>query len=309
MIIEAKQPGVLPMLNSIAVTTDFSPFSRKPFGAAAELARRFGARLYLVHFVREPETSACTVGTVPRDTRTRQAVARRRLLELSASEAAFEGLEVCSQAIRGEPARALSEFQKREGIDLVVVASHGHTGADYYPLKSFAARLLRTVSCPLLVFRHPEITSAEPWPFLCPRRILVPYDFSRAAPSGLAVALEWAREFGALLRLIFVVEVGECEHWNGNGRFRKFFEEIRSEAQNELDRTVTRDCAGVRTEAVVRIAHPAREILKEAADFHADLVVMVSRGRSALDRLNSGSVGERTVLGGHCPILLVKHRG
>ena len=49
------------------------------------------------------------------------------------------------------------------------------------------------------------------------------------------------------------------------------------------------------------------EILKEAGDYCADLVIIASRGRSALERLNLGSVGERTIHWAHCPVLLVKH--
>ncbi len=37
------------------------------------------------------------------------------------------------------------------------------------------------------------------------------------------------------------------------------------------------------------MGHPALEILKEAGDDCAVLVIMASRGRSALERLNLGS--------------------
>ncbi len=67
------------MFHSIAVTTDFSQFSRKPFGAAAELARRFNAQLHLVHVVREPElfTPWQVLATEPEGVRNRQVAAQR----------------------------------------------------------------------------------------------------------------------------------------------------------------------------------------------------------------------------------------
>ena len=297
------------MLHSIAVTTDFSLFSRKPFGAAAELARRFNAQLHLVHVVREPEifTPWQVPTAAPEGVRVQQVAAQKRLEDLSASEPAFDKLKVRPQAILGEPARALCRFQEHEGIDLVVIASHGHTGADHFPLGSFAAKVLQLVSCPVLVFRHPEISGAEPWLTFNPDRILVPYDFSRASVTGLDVALGWAKDFEASMRLLFAVDAGDCDLRRGDKSFKDFFEEVRNEAQDQLGRLIRSECAGVQAEAVVRTGHPALEIHKEAEDYCADLVIMASRGRSALERLNLGSVGERMIHGAHCPVLLVKH--
>ena len=152
------------MFHSIAVTTDFSQFSRKPFGAAADLARRFNAQLHLVHVVREPDlfTPWQIPATEPEGVRNRQVAAQKRLEDLSASEPAFDRLKVHPQAILGEPARALCKFQEHEGIDLFIMSSHGHTEPEHLALGSFAAKVLQLVSCPVLVFRHPEISGGEP---------------------------------------------------------------------------------------------------------------------------------------------------
>lgn len=50
--------------------------------------------------------------------------------------------------------------------------------------------------------------------------------------------------------------------------------------------------------------HPAEEIIKEAQE--DDLIVIGSKGRTALDRLLMGSVAENVVRHAHCPAMLVK---
>jgi nucleotide-binding universal stress UspA family protein len=53
---------------------------------------------------------------------------------------------------------------------------------------------------------------------------------------------------------------------------------------------------------------PAREILKRAGEWAADLIVVGSHGRSALGRLILGSVSQRVVTNAHCSVRVARYQ-
>jgi len=59
-------------------------------------------------------------------------------------------------------------------------------------------------------------------------------------------------------------------------------------------------------ETVIRFGDPGHEIAAFAEETGADLVVIPSRGKSAIKRILLGSVAERVVRLAHCPVLVLK---
>jgi nucleotide-binding universal stress UspA family protein len=299
-------------ISSIAVTTDFSDLSRAAFRAAGTLAREFGARLHLVHVV--PSEAIYTPWQITPATlanaEKRQGDAERRLEDLARSDPAFDGLKVDAHALLGESAEAVHRFQERQEVDLIVIASHGHAGAKDFLLGSFAGKVIQLATCPVLVFRG-HGTREKKTALFRPTRILAPHDFSGPSRVALETAVEWARQFAAEARLLFVVDdkahlqthvLGPAE--SIDERLQK----VRRDGEAELGRLIRDNCQGVEATAVARVGQPAAEIIKEAGAFGADLIVMASRGLSVLERLSVGSVAERTVHGAACPVLVIKRK-
>ena len=115
----------------IVVATDLSAGSRGVFTPAAVLARRFGARVVVVHAAVEGEKP-------PREDDVR-AFARAELGEVSA------------RVEDGRPWRAIVHVAEEEGADLVAVARHGAHEAGDGILGSTTDRVLRHAPCPVLV--------------------------------------------------------------------------------------------------------------------------------------------------------------
>ena len=65
----------------------------------------------------------------------------------------------------------------------------------------------------------------------------------------------------------------------------------------------------MKVDAVTTQGNPAQEILRQAQDFEADLVILGTHGRSALERFFLGSVAQKTVRNAPCPVLTVKPDG
>jgi nucleotide-binding universal stress UspA family protein len=66
------------------------------------------------------------------------------------------------------------------------------------------------------------------------------------------------------------------------------------------------DETGVRYEIRYKIGHPADSIIRLAEEEKAELIVLGSRGLSAIKSFFLGSVSDRVIHHAHCPVLIVK---
>jgi nucleotide-binding universal stress UspA family protein len=54
------------------------------------------------------------------------------------------------------PATAIVEYANEEGVDLIVLGTHGRGAVAHLLVGSVAERVVRTAPCPVLTVRHPE---------------------------------------------------------------------------------------------------------------------------------------------------------
>ena len=57
---------------------------------------------------------------------------------------------------RGFPADEIVSFARNNGIDLIVMSTHGRTGLKHVLLGSTTEKIVRMAPCPVLSIRHPE---------------------------------------------------------------------------------------------------------------------------------------------------------
>jgi nucleotide-binding universal stress UspA family protein len=150
--------GPMIVIKNVLVATDFSPPSDAALIYGRALARRFGASLHLLHavenFFLRPTAS---------DPQAFMASKARMVDALLTDDdrrlGARSGIEVSDS-----PAEAIADYAKAEGIDLIVIGTHGRTGMSRFLLGSVAEHLLRTAPCPVLTVRHPEHEFIVPEP-------------------------------------------------------------------------------------------------------------------------------------------------
>lgn len=143
----------------------------------------------------------------------------------------------------------------------------------------------------------------EPGPERIPaiRRILVPTDFSPSSVRALPYAEEMARRFDAELVVLYVdfapsiYDPSEADV-------------PASKAAVERAAAVLRG-RGIRARALYRRGAAADEIVRGAADEHADLIVLATHGRTGLAHALMGSVAEAVVRRAACPVLTVRGTG
>lgn len=139
------------------------------------------------------------------------------------------------------------------------------------------------------------------------RRILVPIDFSDCSRKALAYAVPFARQFGASLTLLYVVQMNYAVGEFGAIDFPVPENEIRANAEKELAKLVASAVEEpLPTETLVRVGRPVQEIIATARERDIDLIIMSTHGHTGIKHLLLGSVTENVVRYAPCPVLTVR---
>ena len=145
-------------VTTILVPTDFSEPSDAALEYAATLAAKVGASLHLLHVFEDPYVTggafaAEMYAPVPADLREslyQEAKARLagRLVKIGGAR-----FNATGEVYSGPTAKAIVEYAQTNGVDLIVMATHGRGGMAHLLLGSVAERVVRTVPCPVLTVR------------------------------------------------------------------------------------------------------------------------------------------------------------
>jgi len=146
-------------LKQIAVATDFEEAADNALAYGRELARRFDARLVVLHVVDDATARMmAATGFVYDERATDEAVAAaRRRLEALVNEEDRRELHVELVDIIGtNPAREISLFARNTGVDLLIIGTHGRGFASHFFMGSVAEQVVRTAPCPVLTVHAKE---------------------------------------------------------------------------------------------------------------------------------------------------------
>ena len=149
-----SNPNALP-IKRILVPIDFSVHSKNALRYAVPFSVQFDAELLLVYVV-EPtiypaDLSFGQIGipSLEQELRHRGQAELQRLIEKQIAG------KVRARAIirTGKPFLEIIETAREENIDLIIIASHGHTGVEHILFGNTAEKVVRKASCPVLVVR------------------------------------------------------------------------------------------------------------------------------------------------------------
>lgn len=144
----------MPKIETILVATDGSPASAAASDEAIDLSLRLGARLIVINVVNVPElTTAGAIfpGTVVGAREEAEAIARRVV-----DDARRSGVAATYLTWEGQPGEAIVAAAESEGVDLVVVGTHGRSVIGRLLLGSVSEYVVRHSRVPVLVVRPQE---------------------------------------------------------------------------------------------------------------------------------------------------------
>jgi nucleotide-binding universal stress UspA family protein len=145
-------------LRKILVPIDFSEYSKKALHYAIPFAQQFHAKILLLYVV-EPtiypaDFSFGQIG-MPNVENELRVKGEQELQDLITNE--IKGVVPAEGLVKvGLPFVEVVSYAKEEGIDLIIVATHGHTGVEHVLFGSTAEKIVRKAPCPVLVVRSDE---------------------------------------------------------------------------------------------------------------------------------------------------------
>jgi nucleotide-binding universal stress UspA family protein len=247
---------------------------------AAGAAQRVATTCYLVHATND------VLASVPGPEDDRYPYARLNR-QACAGVAAALGSRVPASVLEtltvrwGSPAAVLNGAVAALGAELVVLGGKYHSALARWVGGSTSLNVARTTRVPVLV------TVGAP----AVRRVLVAVDASGAARPTLAAAERYALLFGAELRALSVVEplpvLPEVPQPDTTDYYRVWEETLAQDVWPLIR------APGVET--ILRYGVALDAILREAAEWRADLLVVGSHGKGWGKRMLVGSVTERLI--------------
>jgi nucleotide-binding universal stress UspA family protein len=185
----------------ILVATDFSKPSEQALKTAMAISQLFGSQLFLVHAAM-PFYYSTGTGIMPPDVLALNLdVAKEKLDKLIDSDPALKALQPRATVDYGDALDLIAEVARKENVDLIVVGSHGASGAERLALGSVAECVLRQATCPVLIV-GPHC-KAEQYPF---RSIVFAADLTATGLRGAQYACGLAERFHGELTLLHVIE-------------------------------------------------------------------------------------------------------
>ncbi len=188
-------------IKRILVPTDFSEISFGALDYAAFIAKKFGAKITLLHVYELFDQ----VGN-------QQVMNYRELLEkgihdkmqqMTMDNSNFWGVKIDTKIVEGKSYKEIDKAAQEVNADLVVMGTHGSTGLkslEKYVLGTNAFRTVHESSCPVITIRK---GMKKP---VC-SNILLPLSVDKETGQKVDYAIEWAKTFGAKIHLLSVTEM------------------------------------------------------------------------------------------------------
>nr|MBA2670449.1 universal stress protein [Gemmatimonadota bacterium] len=206
------------------------------------------------------------------------------------------GANVICHVRRGAVSACLGELSVTIGADLLIVGAARRGRTWRHHLGSAAEGVIRASGVPVLVLRQPLARDVT--------RVLLTSDLSDRSEGVLA------RGF-ALVAALFASSEPEYRslvvvHYDPESAVPLRPEVLTEVATTELNRLLERSLRGEHSVVgKVRIGEPADEVLCEASEWQADLLVVGAHGRPGNHDFLLGSVAGSTLRGASCNVLVV----
>lgn len=241
-------------------------------------------------------------------TRAREAAAQQ--IKAASESLVNSGWNVESEVVLGVPRRAVAQVAASWEADLVMVGSNEVGELTRLFLGSTARSVLRHAPCSVEIVRpDPKEKKANESRGM---KILVTTDGSLYSEAAILSVARRPWPSGSKAKVISIPEpfmpLGEFPYFE-----LKEIEELNTAALRDAKRYAKAGAEALSKaglDATVETPLPrdsdAREILKEAERWQAQMVVLGSHGRRGFDRMTMGSVSEHVALHAHCSVEVIR---
>lgn len=294
-------------IKNILVPLDGSKLSETVLPLAAMLAQQNQAKIILFHIIEQNPPN--TVHGERHLTDQQEASSYLEQVRQSLLAGVTVELHVHTSAEKNV-AGSIVEHSKELGVDLIVMCAHGQSGLQKRIFGNIAQEVLNMGDVPVLLLSPEKELRAESCNCQC---ILVPLDGDPDHEAGLEMAVELSQSCHASLHLVMVVH--ELSTLPGEQAASAVLLPSAASALLEIGceegELYLAELMGklldkqIRVTGEVQRGDPARQIVRAAKEFQADMIVLGTHSKTAMDAFWSGSVTPKIAAQTHLPLLLV----
>lgn len=134
------------MLKKIVVATDGSDHAKKAIDFASDIASRYEAKMYIIHVV-FPLPSMLRGYDIDKIEENQHKVAEE-IIASAEREVKKKGLkDYQSLMLDGDPAQEIIEFARSQGVDMIIMGSHGAGRTEMLLLGSVSHKVCHLADC------------------------------------------------------------------------------------------------------------------------------------------------------------------
>lgn len=143
------------MFSKILVPVDFSDYTEEILGYAQQMAGKFGSELHLLHVIASMahlthyESFLASESVIAIEKGIAEGVDR----QMAALVGSMKGVSVVTSVRTGAPFVEIIDYVRENGIDLIVMGTHGRGGLEHILIGSVAEKVVRKAPCPVLTIR------------------------------------------------------------------------------------------------------------------------------------------------------------
>ena len=146
-----------PNIKKVLVPIDFSDYSKAALRYAVNFAQMFNSEMILVYVVEPviypPDFSMGQIA-IPSVNTEWDTKAKEELEKLAATEIP-KNIKVTTTIKTGKPFLEIIDTASELDTDIIIIATHGHTGVEHILFGSTAEKVVRKAPCPVLTLREP----------------------------------------------------------------------------------------------------------------------------------------------------------
>jgi nucleotide-binding universal stress UspA family protein len=285
----------------ILFPVDFSDRCKGAANYVEAFAGRFGSTVILLHVVESTvgQPGYMEFGGLASSLQweDRNARAQEALDEFQREHFRTGAVKVEKRLEVSDPARTIAKIANEEGVNLIMMPTHGYGGFRRFLLGSVTAKVLDDVACPVWTGVHME--AAPVLDAISIRNILCAVDLKKASEKALKMAGELAEEYGAELTAVYAVPGSDALPE------RLMDMELRQDLIAKAREQLTSLCGklGVPARIFVDAGEVAVVVGVAAQNYKADLLVMGRAQHAGLGRLRTHAYA--IIRESPCPVLSV----
>ena len=306
------------MYKKMLVVLDGSELAEIVFPYAKELAGRLDIDVILLHVY-----SQAMRGSMPmykayiESTAENIGMQAQQIQQSLSTSKSAKPVEVRGELVMGYHADEILRFAEENAVNLIMMASHGRSGAQRWSIGSVADKILRAARVPVWLV-HADAEKAVPYDQWHSRTLLVPISGSDVSAIVIPHAIALAKQKGASMDVVLmqVVEppitpsyyspelTGMPLNWGQFveqeiARSKKATQEYLTDVEKQFREV------GINVSSLVLTGKPAEEIVTYAGKNPFTVVIMATHGRTGLSRLVYGSVAQSVLYGITNPMVLI----